>query len=88
MRFPFPPCQHVHDHVTDFMEGAVPLHKWFIYWLHLRFCSLCRPVLLTYMALRKQGPRLLSPPKEPTQEALDALRKTTDRIRNLRKDLE
>lgn len=80
-----PTCKDVEARLTDFSEGALPFQERMGIRLHLLICLACRAMYRGLSTLPWLSRRLLIQPSELPTEALEALRKTQEHIREISK---
>jgi anti-sigma factor ChrR (cupin superfamily) len=69
-----PSCQEVGASMTDYMEGALPLHKRLGIRIHLMMCDLCSGLYRRLDALSRHAKEMFVPPTTaPAPEAKAAL---------------
>jgi hypothetical protein len=68
-----PSCPEVQDHLTDYLEGALPFRKRAGFWLHLLVCEACRGLMNMIRLLPPLGKKALAPPETPDPGARKAL---------------
>lgn len=78
MNVPFlPTCGEVHEHLTEYLDGAMPLRRRLAYRIHLLLCHACSELARGLRALPGFAKRVLAPPPAPAPpEAQRALQET------------
>lgn len=68
-----PSCKDVQSHLTEYVEGSLPLGRKVGIWIHLLLCRACAGFLRGMKALPGLAKRALAPPGEAPEAAVKAL---------------
>lgn len=64
-----PSCHEVREHLTDYLEGSLPLRKRIGIRLHLMMCDACDGLRRALEALPRLAKQALAPPPQAPPEA-------------------